>query len=440
MNRIFFFLLISIGFVFSSLKAVDDTLEIALSTETLALPFAIVHTQELTPEAKSLVSVLQNDLRLSGWFQLVRVDLDLNKLNIDHPFADPKLRSSSQTRYLLILKQNEKELSTYLFDLQKKASLKLKSLADNNWLFDSRKAAHSLCNEIVKALTGHPGIAHCKVLYAVTNSRSQPGGSEIWMCDYDGYGSRRVFQSSALMVSPSFIPGRGLSEFSYVSYKLGQPKMMWAKIGAGSSRISALGGSQLTPCFDSKGLQLAFVSDCAGNPDIYLMKLDQATGQAKPAQKLFASPKGTQASPTFSPDGTQIALVSSKDGSPRVYIIRIEDFLKGENNTKAKLISRKNRENTCPAWSPDGRFIAYSARTQGARQIWIYDCQTQTETCLTQGDGMKENPCWAGDSLHLYYDKEDASGSHLYLIDINLQKPYQLNSSGRIQRFPSCSR
>lgn len=426
-------------FFFTPLMS-DQTLEVALATETLASPLAIVQSESLTPSARAFAAVLQNDLRLSGWFQLVQADLKLNEIPQDQPFMHPKLHRTSSMHYLVTVDEELAQLEIHVYDLQKRHLIRLKPHSSEPWNQDVRKAAHLLSNQIVKALTGHIGIAHCKILYAVTSAKSASAPSEVWMSDYDGYGAKRVFQSSALIVSPAFIPGHGLNEFSYVSYKLGQPKMMWAKIGEGSQRISALGGSQLTPCFDTRALQIAFVSDSMGNPDIFLMRLDPATGKAKSTQKVFGTSKGTQASPSFSPDGSQLALVSSKDGSPRVYLIRIEDFLRGEGVEKAKLISKKNRESTAPAWSPDGRFIAYCARNQGPRQIWVYDCQSQQETCLTQGDGIKENPAWAPDSLHLYFDQEDAGGTSIFLIDLNLQKPQRVGQGGRIQRFPSCSK
>jgi TolB protein len=438
MNKLYLFLFSLLSF--TGLLCADDTLEIALATETVAEPLAVLAAQELTPGARALTAVLQNDLRLSGWFQLVRAELSLQEISAHDPFSHPKLRQNSAMHYLVTIEEQPAELAIKVYDLQKKTLIRLKPQDHESWRQDARKAAHLLSNEIIKATTGHTGIAHCKVLYAVNQSHSTSSPSEIWMCDYDGYNARRVFQSSALAVSPSFIPGRGLSEFCYVSYKLGQPKLMWGKIGAGSQRISALGGNQLTPCFDARALQLAFVSDSMGNPDIFLMKINPSTGKALSTQKLFASAKGTQASPTFNPDGTQLALVSSKDGSPRVYIIRIEDFLRGEKVEKAKLISKKNRESTAPAWSPDGRFIAYSACNQGVRQIWIYDCQNGQETCITQGEGSKENPSWAPDSLHLYFDQEETAGCSIYMIDLNLQKPQRIGQGGRIQRFPSCSR
>lgn len=437
MNNIFFSLFLFLCFL-TPLKA-DETLEIALATETVALPFALIKSETLSSQAKNLVNTLENDLRLSGWFQLVRPDLKMSEINLDHPFAHPKLRSQSQMRYLLLIDEIEGQITPYLFDIQKKAHLKLKAPPHKTWVEDTRLAAHMLSNSIVKALTGHQGIAHCKILYAISNSNKKDSGTEVWLSDYDGHNAKKVFQSKSLIVTPSFIPQRGLTEFCYVSYKLGQPKLMWAEIGSGSKRISALGGNQVTPGFDSTGLQLAFVSDCAGNPDIYLMRIDPKTGTSERAQKLFGSSKGTQASPTFSPNGLEMALVSSKDGSPRIYIINVENSLKGENSDKARLISKKNRENTCPSWSPDGRFIAYSAKSQGPRQIWVYDCENQTETCLTQGDGVKENPSWGPDSLHLYYDEEDATGTRIYMIDLNLQKPQRISQGGRCQRFPSCS-
>jgi TolB protein len=103
---------------------------------------------------------------------------------------------------------------------------------------------------------------------------------------------------------------------------------------------------------------------------------------------------------------------------------------------KATLISKRNRESTAPAWSPDGEKIAFCSTINGVRQIWIYDKAKREERQLTQGPGKKENPTWAPDSLHLIFNSSDANACELYLINLNQADATKISSGSGEKRFP----
>src|SRR5690606_24107664 len=118
-------------------------------------------------------------------------------------------------------------------------------------------------------------------------------------------------------------------------------------------------GNQLMPTISRQRDMAAFISDATGNPDLFLLAYSPENGsEGKPFQ-AFKTNKATQASPSFSPDGKRLALVSNKDGNARIYILDIKDASPGKPIEKAKLVSRYCKENSAPAWSPDGNKIAY---------------------------------------------------------------------------------
>ena len=50
-----------------------------------------------------------------------------------------------------------------------------------------------------------------------------------------------------------------------------------------------------------------------------------------------------------------------------------------------------------PAWSPDGRFLAYSSDKAGTEDIYIRDMMTNTERRLTSLDGAEVSAAWSPD-------------------------------------------
>jgi TolB protein len=316
------------------------------------------------------------------------------------------------------------------------------SLSGN--LDQDRRLIHKLSDSFHKALFGKDGIASTRILYTIKTTLvkgNQKLASEVWESDYDGKNARQVTHENSFCVTPAYIPAKPgflTGGFLYVSYKFGQPKIFAAQLKNGEGhRIMELKGNQMMPALSPQRDKIAFISDITGNPDLFIQPFSPENGATGKPEQIFSAKQATQSSPTFSPDGKQIAFVSDKDGAPKVYVINIPQAGTSLKNIRATLLTKRNRENSAPAWSPDGSKIAYCARTKGERQIWVYDFATGQERELTEGPGNKENPAWAPDSLHLVFNSADANDSELYLINLNQPESTKITSGLGEKRYPS---
>ncbi len=322
-----------------------------------------------------------------------------------------------------------KSFAAGVFNVQKESAKKYPDVLLTGRLERDRVEIHRLTDLIQKDLFGVEGIASLKILYSQRSPDGSTWSSDIWVCDADGANAKPLVEERGYCVCPGFFPG---GDFYYVSYLGGQSKIYRSS----GEELVSLRGSQALPSMNRQGSQLAFISDVAGRPDLFVQNLDaQGKGVGK-ARQLFTAPRSTQASPTYSPDGKQIAFVSDKEGVPRIYVLDVMGPKATQKQTP-RLLTKLHRENTSPAWSPDGLKLAYSAKVEGTRQIWIYDFATQTESLVTSGPEHKENPIWARDNLHILYNTESEDQCELYRIHILAKEPVQISSGPGQKRFPS---
>jgi TolB protein len=398
-------------------------------------------------DLEALKSALEFDLSHSGYVQFFKHSKELDQVVDSEGFevvSDPDVWRKKGIEVVLKARIIDKQLSIKAFNVSKKRYKTIRKVFLSGEASSDRRKIHQVSDALLNSLFGAEGIASGHILYTVSKERAtSPWSSEVWECDYDGYNAHQVTHEGNFCVTPTYLPpkpGYQTSGFFYVSYRQGQPKIYVASLQNGSGRrFSPLRGNQLMPCVSANRDKIAFIADSAGNPDVYLYQYNPSIGAIGKPKQVFSSNRGAQGTPVFSPDAKKLAFVSNKDGSPRIYIIDLleEESVEKQRSVQEILITKKNRENTSPSWSPDGRKLAYSTKVGSVRQIWYYDFDREEEVSLTDGSWSKENPSWAPDSLHLVFNSGDEGSSELYLINLNQPRAIKITKGKGEKRFPN---
>lgn len=429
----------------------EESIVVKLDTESdlmpvYLLPIFVEDSEFSSSYLQKLNAILTFDLNHNGSTIVVKNNLTEDQLGQTSSFDQLGHTISWRDRHIaFVIKAmvHGNHLSALMLDVQKNSMKKTDELPLTGVLEEDRRKVHRLADILYKAMFGTDGIATTRILYSnkINTSNDQKGIAEIWESDYDGANKRQITKDNSLSLNPAYVPpkpGLVTGSFLYVSYQTGQPKIYLSslKTGAGQ-RMTTLRGNQFMPAISRQRDQIAFISDITGNPDLFLQPFNMETGPVGKPQQIFSARQATQGSPTFSPDGKKLAFVSNKDGTPKIYVITIPNPGVSLKDIKATLITRKNRENTSPAWSPDGSMIAYSSKGSGERQIWVYDFKTNQERQITQGPLNKENPSWAPNNMMLVYNTAEKYNNELYLISINGGEATQITSGPSEKRFPN---
>jgi len=395
-------------------------------------PFDIKDSSLKKQHIDDLYEAFLYDMKMSGRCRIVssntQIDQTLKKGTTKEAFH-PSTWKHLGISYVLQPKIHKDKLTLSLYSIETCLLTPFNEIALTGERKIDKKRIHKLSDATIKKMFHVEGIASNPIYFASKSLESKKWLSDIYQIDPDGDFCEPLITDNAYLISPVTLQNK----LYYVSYKTGQPKIYQANGGA----VIELRGNQLLPAFSPRGNKIAFISDAVGRADLFIQDFDPIHGaKGKPVQ-LYSLPRTVQSSPTFGPNG-QLAFVSDKDLTPRIYLMDLNMTQPGGKLPNVKCLTTKNRENTAPSWSPDGSKLAYSSKTGGTRQIWIYDFETEEEIQLTRGPGHKENPSWASDSFHIVYNTTSPN-SDLYVIHLNTQEGIKITNNIGIKHYPHWS-
>ena len=79
-----------------------------------------------------------------------------------------------------------------------------------------------------------------------------------------------------------------------------------------------------------------------------------------------------------------------------------------------------------PAYSPDGRRIAFESNRSGAPNIWVCDSDGSDPVQFTSFDALTGTPRWSADSRRLVFDSAAGGDWNVYVVDASGGTPRKL--------------
>jgi TolB protein len=293
---------------------------------------------------------------------------------------------------------------------------------------NARLYAHTISDEIHQSQRNLRGVARTKLAFVSDRNRDRVVGTvenrevkEVYISDYDGANQRRITVGRQLNVSPTWSPDA--RAIAYTSWRTGFPDIFISRIYEGTMSNPAKGTASAhnsLPMFSPDGTRIAFMSNRDGNNEIYVMNVDGSG-----LRRLTNHPQ-IDATPTWAPSGTQIAFTSDRGGTPSIYIV-------GVDGLGLRRVTFENSDRA--TWSPAPRNeIAFTARTGPGYDIKVLDLATSEIRQLTFGEGSNEAPAWSPNGRHLAFWSTRSGRAQIFTVDYDGRNIRQLTRDGNNQQ------
>jgi len=206
--------------------------------------------------------------------------------------------------------------------------------------------------------------------------------------------------------------GGGTGEIAFASDRTGIPQIYLSDLSGDSVQpITNVPEGACQPSWSPDGMQLVFVSPCKARFDLtdsplagtalYIINVDGSNLTPLPTAS------GADFEPAWSPDGKRIAFTSIRDGYMQIYSINLADqSVTRLTNTPSQVDTRQ------PAWSPHSNQILYAEKRYGAYQIWAMTDNGQSpQQVVRSGPSFWDyRPAWSPDGKTILFNERNSSG------------------------------
>jgi TolB protein len=380
----------------------------------LAVPdfIAVTTDAESVAIARTVGQVLYDDLNYEREFQFVPRDV-YNTIPKATSFADVpfdrwrELNADGVVVGTVEKKGNGVVVDVRILNVRNHLAAFAKSYTASG--SNPRVFAHMAADEIYQTQRALKGVALTHLTFTSDRDGERISGpienrqvKEIYIADYDGENQRRVTVLKTLNGFPRWSPdGKSIA---YTSYRRGGGQIFISNIYQGTIEEVTKGPAEnWLAAWSPDGSKLCVASPRGtSHTNLYVINRDGS------GFRQLTNDRSNNTTPTWSPSGTQIAFVSDRTGQPQIYTIGVDGT--GFSRFTSDYSDR-------PTWSPPPyNEIAFSARTGPGFDIRVIDLASRAVRQLTNGEGTNESPAFSPNGRHIAFTSTRSGKKQIFTV------------------------
>jgi TolB protein len=176
--------------------------------------------------------------------------------------------------------------------------------------------------------------------------------------------------------------------------------------------------------------RVAYISREGAGPKTEF-KLQIADSDGANATTIMRS-KEPVMSPAWSPDGKRIAYVSFEERRPTVYVQNLADGSRQQ-------VAAFEGINSAPAWAPDSRRLALTLSRDGNTEIYVLDIEGKALKRITFDRAIDTEAAWSPDGRSIVFTSDRAGQPQLYRVAADGGRAERLTFEGTYNARPAVS-
>jgi TolB protein len=151
--------------------------------------------------------------------------------------------------------------------------------------------------------------------------------------------------------------------------------------------------------------QVAYVTGAGPTEDIHVSNVDGS------GHRVVAAHPSRDADPAWSPDGRRLAFATERDGNGEIYVVDAD-------GSGAVRLTDDPSADSHPTWSPDGTRIAFASRRFGSAEILVMNADGSNVVRLTSHVASDDEPAWSPDGQRIAFTSDRDGREEVYTMDV----------------------
>jgi TolB protein len=150
------------------------------------------------------------------------------------------------------------------------------------------------------------------------------------------------------------------------------------------------------------------------------------------ASQVISDPSVESVHPAWSPDGKTLAFETKTDGN---WNITLYDVAK----KTVTALTQNAGDNQAIAFAPRGGFIAFRSTRDGQPDIYVTSLDGKTVNRLTNDASVERNLAWSPDSTRIAYSSDASGVSQIYVVTVATAKSVPITKADYASSAPTWS-